>query len=99
MSAPFVFNVRQVDDVDGPELYATTDDGRLRGVVFVWRGGRLVDYMLSGHDAVDCVAVPYDWRAGVVLLPFTPAALAAYLADYFDDIHNLAACRDTLAHQ
>lgn len=99
MSAPFVFNVSQVDDGGTAEFYATTDDGRLRGVVFVWRGGRLVDYMLSGHDAADCVAVPYDWPTGAVLLPFTPAALAAYLADYFDDIHNLAACRNSLAHQ
>lgn len=97
---PFVFTAQHVDEADNVHaIHATTNDGRLRGVVFVWRGGRLVDYSLTGHGPADCFAVPYDWATSVVLLAFTPDTFAVYLADYFGDMHNLAACRNTLARQ
>ena len=78
-------------------ITATTDDARLRGVVWTWHGGRLVDVALSGHGPADCVSVPYNWRHGVVGVPFTCAALVGVLGDYYQEPVNVAATVDTIA--
>lgn len=79
-------------------LSATTTAPVLRGVVWTWNGGRLIDYGLTGHDAADCIGVVYDWHLAEPVTPFTMAGMSEFLADYYRDPVNLFATLDVIQH-
>jgi hypothetical protein len=81
----------------GLALEARTNSPYLKGMRWVWHGGRLVDYGLDPGGPVDCISVPYDFATGVVGLPFSVTAYRDWIAEYYTDHVNVRSARTAVA--
>lgn len=81
----------------GPAITAHTDSAYLKGIRWVWHGGRLVDYSLDASAPVDAISVPYEWETGTVGLAFSVEAFREWIASYYLDQVNIRTAREAIA--
>lgn len=77
------------------EVVASSDDSRLRGVVWWWAGGPYIKYGLAGAPVG--VLNVWDYETDSARIAFSAEALADYLSIVYLDPDEIAATVETIA--